>query len=251
MHCSYYRFAQTLTIYNTLRSRFVFGADTVGQLLDALPAEDFRPHLDGLERLLSWIEQHQVVEIIPDYCDPYTGQCYGTVTLQGWNSPHMTSTQSSGPAAWSTAQAITCIMRMKKVVQRLLHVDVLEEFRGTSNNGIVKFQSWDRLLDTDLGDPSTTEGCRTLKDVLNERMIQPFSKTSTLPTFGAAYSSILFGPPVSQLYSANCSISCIPFAAKLITHSFDNVTQPTFTGYRQVNNMLRTVRKNGMGLRDD
>ncbi|KAL7429194.1 hypothetical protein ACHAXM_002221 [Skeletonema potamos] len=173
---------------------FVFGADTVGNLLDALPAEYFRPHLDGLERLLSWIEQHKEVEIIPDYCDPYTGQCYGK-PLQGWNSPHMTSTQSSGPAAWSTAQTITCIMRMKKVVQRLLHIDVLEEFRGTSNNDIVKLQSWDRLLDTDLGDPSTTEGCRTLKDVLNERMIQPFSKTSTLPTFGAAYSSILFGPP--------------------------------------------------------
>lgn len=175
---------------------FVFGADTVGTLLDALPAEDFRPHLDGLERLLSWMEQHKEVEIIPDYCDPTTGQCYGK-PLQGWNSPHMTSTQSFGPAAWSTAQTITCIMRMKKIVQRLLHVDVLEEFRGTSNNGIIKLQSWDRLLDTDLGDPQS-EGCRTLKDVLNERMIQPFSKTSTLPTFGAAYSSILFGPPVSQ-----------------------------------------------------
>eukprot|EP00986_Skeletonema_menzelii_P015555 scaffold12049_cov141-Skeletonema_menzelii.AAC.3 len=172
---------------------FVFAADTVGSLLDALPAEDFRPHLDGLERLLSWMEQHKEVEIIPDYCDPNTGQCYGK-PLQGWNSPHMTSTKSLGPAAWSTAQTITCIMRMKKVVQRLLHVDVLEEFRGTSNNGIVKLQSWDRLLDTDLGNPQS-EGCRTLKDVLNERMIQPFSKTSTVPTFGAAYSSILFGPP--------------------------------------------------------
>ncbi len=178
---------------------FVFGADTVGTLLDALPAEDFRPHLDGLERLLSWMEQHKEVEIIPDYCDPTTGQCYGK-PLQGWNSPHMTSTQSLGPAAWSTAQTITCIMRMKKVVQRLLHVDVLEEFRGTSNNGIIKLQSWDRLLDTDLGDPQS-EGCRTLKDVLNERMIQPFSKTSTLPTFGAAYSSILFGPPVSHSWT--------------------------------------------------
>ena len=174
---------------------FVFGADTVGSLLDALPAEDFRPHLDGLERLLSWMEQHKEVEIIPDYCDPNTGQCYGK-PLQGWNSPHMTSTQSLGPAAWSTAQTITCIMRMKKVVQRLLHIDVLEEFGGTSNNGIVKLQSWDRLLDTDLGDPQS--GCRTLKDVLDERMIQPFSKTSTVPTFGAAYSSILFGPPVSD-----------------------------------------------------
>ena len=175
---------------------FVFGADTVGNLLHLLPAEDFRPHLLGLERLLSWMEQHKEIEIIADYCDPISGQCYGK-PLQGWNSPHMTSTKSAGPAAWSTAQTITCIMRMRKVVQRLLHVDVLEEFHGVSNNGMIKVQSWDRLLNTDLGDPSTT-GCRTLKDVLNERMIQPFSDKSALPTFGAAYSSILFGPPVSQ-----------------------------------------------------
>lgn len=172
---------------------FVFAADTVGSLLEALPAEDFRPHLDGLEKLLSWIEQHKEVEIIPDYCDPQTGQCYGK-PLSGWNSPHMTSNSSRGPAAWSTAQTITCIMRMKKVVQRLLHIDVLEEFRGTSNNGIPKLASWDRLLDTDLGDPSTPDGCRTLKDVLNERMVQPFSSDSSLG-IGVAYSSILFGPP--------------------------------------------------------
>ena len=168
---------------------FVFAADTVGSLLEALPAEDFRPHLDGLEKLLSWIEQHKEVEIIPDYCDPQTGQCYGK-PLSGWNSPHMTSNSSRGPAAWSTAQTITCIMRMKKVIQRLLHIDVLEEFRGTSNNGIPKLASWDRLLDTDLG----SDGCRTLKDVLNERMVQPFSSDSSLG-IGVAYSSILFGPP--------------------------------------------------------
>ncbi|KAL7451331.1 hypothetical protein ACHAWC_003152 [Mediolabrus comicus] len=172
---------------------FVFAADGVGSLLEALPAEDFRPHLDGLEKLLCWIEQHKQVEIIPDYCDAQTGQCYGK-PLSGWNSPHMTSNSSRGPAAWSTAQTITCIMRMKKVVQRLLHIDVLEEFRGTSNNGIPKLASWDRLLDTDLGDPSTPDGCRTLKDVLNERMVQPFSSDSSLG-IGVAYSSILFGPP--------------------------------------------------------
>ena len=189
-------------IYKSFRKKrdvgnaFVFAADTVGSMLGLLPAEYFRPHLDGLEKLISWIEQHQSVEIISDYCDPITQQCYGK-PLRGWISPHMTA-QSSGPVAWSTAQTLTCIMRMRNVVQKLLHIDVLEEFRGISNNGKVKLASWDRLLDTDLGDPIT--GCRTLKDVLNERMIQPFSKTVDydgvlLPTFGAAYSSILFGPP--------------------------------------------------------
>jgi SpoVK/Ycf46/Vps4 family AAA+-type ATPase len=87
-------------------------------------------------------------------------------------------------------------MRMREVVRRLLHVDVLEEFRGATNGGAPNLASWDRLLDTDLGDPGTDH--RTLKDVLEERMIRPFLKMDercNLPKFGAAYSSILFGPP--------------------------------------------------------
>jgi len=175
---------------------FVFAADTVGSLLGALPAEEFRPHLGGLQKLLHWAEQHVAVEIVPDYCDPSTTQCYGK-PLRGWASPHIT-TQASTPLAWSTAQTLTCITRMKKVVQRLLHVDVLEEFGGITNKGFPNLSSWDRLLDTDLGDP--TKECRTLKDVLNERMIRPFTPDNpdsfcTVPKFGAAYSAILFGPP--------------------------------------------------------
>ena len=174
---------------------YIYSADTVGSLLDLLPAEDFRAHLDGLRRLLSWIEEHRAVEIIPDYCDPVTGQCYGR-PLRGWASPHMTS-QSSSPVAWSTAQTVTCVMRLRKVIQRLLHMDVLDEFRGKANNGVPKLASWDCLLDTDLGDPITPE-YRTLKDVINERMIQPFSDTisiSGIPKVGCSYSAILFGPP--------------------------------------------------------
>ena len=171
---------------------FVFAADTVGSLLGALPAEDFRPHLEGLDRLLGWIEQHEAVEIIPDYCDPITSQCYGK-PLRGWASPQMT--QSSSPAAWSTAQTLTCVLRMNKVFQRLQHIDVLEEFGGTTNNGIPTLASWDRLLDTDLGDPSN---CRTLKSVLTERMVSPFSDTMTVsgsgacvPKMGLSYSAIV------------------------------------------------------------
>lgn len=85
-------------------------------------------------------------------------------------------------------------MRMQKTLQRLLHIDVLEEFGGITNNGMPNLLSWDRLLDTDLGSPKNNP--RTLKDVLNERMIRPFQNlddSCTLPKFGAAYSSILFG----------------------------------------------------------
>lgn len=177
---------------------FVFKAETVGSLLDALPAEDFRPHLDKLNRLLGWIEQHQLVEIIPDYCDAETGQCYGK-PLRGWASPHMTS-RFSNPAGWSTSHALTSVIRMRKTIQKLLHIDVLEEFGGKTNGGVPKLASWDRLLDTDLGDPA--DGI-TLKDVLNDRMVFPFSDTieggigsaQHVPKVGIAYSAILFGPP--------------------------------------------------------
>ena len=78
-------------------------------------------------------------------------------------------------------------------------VDVLDEFGGTrfcdmdiGSNG--KAGSWDRLLDTDLG-----IGDKTLKEVLMERVLIPFSE-GDIPGYGAAYSSILFGPPVSKIH---------------------------------------------------
>ena len=77
---------------------FVFAADTVGSLLAVLPAEEFRPHLDGLQKLVCWAEEHSAVEIIYDYCDPITSQCFGK-PLRGWASPHMT-TQACSPLAW-------------------------------------------------------------------------------------------------------------------------------------------------------
>ena len=46
-------------------------------LLASLPAEEFRPHIIQLRKTLEWIEIHQSIEIIPDYCDVESGQCYG------------------------------------------------------------------------------------------------------------------------------------------------------------------------------
>lgn len=188
------------------------------------PAEDFRPHLEGLNRLIGWIEQHQTVEFISDYCDPNTNQCYGK-PLRGWASPHLT-TQTT-PLAWSTAQVLSCTMRMRKVVQRLLHVDVLEEFGGITNKGVPNLASWDRLLDTDLGDPGNDHRTyRTLKDVLEERMIQPFLKIDercNLPQFGAAYSSILFGPPGTAKSKKTHSLAGMPLSTSYhltLSHCF-------------------------------
>jgi hypothetical protein len=191
---------------------FVFSLDTVGSLLEALSPEEVRPHLPALERALQWIETHQLVEVIPERCDddkttPSTSsfQCYGK-PLRGWSSPHLSL--GSGPQSWSTAQVVTCLTRMKSTVRKLMHTDVLEEFQGikVSQKG-QRPESWNRLLDSDLGrrqkktsSSSSGEGgdCRTIKSVLDERVCRPFASESTSifnPSFGAAYSTILFGPP--------------------------------------------------------
>jgi hypothetical protein len=54
---------------------FIFSVDTLGTLLRTLPASEFRPYLPQLEKTLEWIEQHQRVDVIEDYCDTVTGQC--------------------------------------------------------------------------------------------------------------------------------------------------------------------------------
>jgi len=202
---------------------YVFGIDALGSLLHVLAlggggttgdAEVFRPYLPNLERALAWIERNvdidtTVVNIAESAleCNVETGRCYGRA-LRGWCSPHIGP--GSGPNAWSTAQTITCVARMRRIVKQLLHNDVLTEFGGISNtnknsniggDGGATVTGWDRLLDSDLGsntdDDDSTTGCRTIKSVLEERVITPFIDTSDVsnPGVGASYSTILFGSP--------------------------------------------------------
>ena len=170
---------------------FVFSVNTVGSLLCLLSPEDFRPHLAALERTLSWIENHQVVEVITSYCDPVSGQCYGR-PLRGWSSPH---SPDSSPQAWPTAQVLKCAAWMRTTIRQLIHNDVIDEFHGIRFSELgVQPKGWDRLLDSDLG--ILTEGKpRTLKSVLEERVITPFAASMENPSYGAAYSAVLFGPP--------------------------------------------------------
>uniref|UniRef100_A0A7S2R1B7 AAA+ ATPase domain-containing protein n=1 Tax=Eucampia antarctica TaxID=49252 RepID=A0A7S2R1B7_9STRA len=172
---------------------FVFATDTLGSLLTAFPAEAFRPHLHNLEKTISWIEHHQTTEYISNYCDPESGQCYGK-PLRGWCSPHISP--NTGPQAWSTAQTLTCITKLRSTVRELMHDDVLAEFGGirAQDKASCAVDPWDRLLDSDLGDPSSSD-CSALKQVLESRILTPFSASMSRPSFGAAYSTILFGPP--------------------------------------------------------
>ena len=159
----------------------------------SLPAEEFRPHISQLRKTLEWIEFHQSIEIIPDYCDIESGQCYGK-SLRGWASPHLSP--DTGPQGWSTAQTLSCVSRMRSVIQQLMHVDVLNEFQGSqfSNNGGPQYAAWDRLLDADLGKCGTAN-MRTLKEVIEERMVTPLTAPPSTAAFGACYSAVLFGPP--------------------------------------------------------
>ena len=185
---------------------YVFGIDALGSLLDVFGSggnnnndgndnsEIFRPYLPNLERALEWIERNKDIDTTvltaDKNCNQETGRCYGR-PLRGWCSPHLSP--SSGPNAWSTAQTITCIARMKRIVKQLLHNDVLKEFNGISINK--NNAGWDRLLDSDLG--CGNDNVRTIKSVLDERVITPFDDVSDVrnPDVGAAYSTILFGSP--------------------------------------------------------
>jgi hypothetical protein len=115
--------------------------------------------------------------------DPNTGQCYGK-TLRGWRSPHLD--REDGPNAWSTAQTLKCITWLKIRIQQLMHNDVLDEFNGQrySEDG-PQSTAWDNLLDSDLGDSSLEEDCRTIKSVLNDRIVKPFTPAFNNPSYGA------------------------------------------------------------------
>jgi hypothetical protein len=81
---------------------------------------------------------------------------------------------------------------MRKIIRQLLHNDVLEEFRGKKQKNGPNDDAWNRLLDSDLGEPGSSN-YHTIKQVLEQRVILPFANSVTAPSVGAAYSTILFG----------------------------------------------------------
>jgi len=155
-----------------------------------MPAEAFRPHISKLERTLVWIEGHQRAETIPQDEEDYRV----SKTIRGWSSNHLSSEE--GPLGWSTAQVLRYVSLMRQTIQQILHNDVLTEFKGIaySQKG-AKPEGWNMLLDSDLGLGGVGGGCMTIKEVLDCRMCVPFEAGINNPSMGAAYSSILFGPP--------------------------------------------------------
>ena len=186
---------------------FIFAVDTVASLLKIVPAPLLQPYLSHFRRTVHWIEMHSLVEILPDYCDPESGQCYGKA-IRGWSSPHLSP--DVGPQAWSTAQVIACISRIQTLVATLRHDSVVMEFRGQPHEKRIGTLSssmagtpappdpsgWNRLLDSDIAEPggSASNVATTHKEVLDQRMIQPRLPSSS-SLVSSSYSAILFGPP--------------------------------------------------------
>jgi hypothetical protein len=156
---------------------------------------------------------------------------------------------------------------MRKTISQLMHNDVLEEFHGAafSKHGI-QSEAWDNLLDSDLGNPSYNDlgeknddgQCiRTLRSVLEERIVQPFtgsssemsssSSSSTFdnPSYGAAYSAVLFGPP------GTAKTTICEALAKRMGYDFVVIDTAVFLtdGLSNVSARIRYVFKRLMALR--
>ena len=146
-------------------------------------------------------------------------------------------------------------------------ISQLEEFHGTafSKDGI-QSEAWDNLLDSDLGNPSYNDlgeknddgQCiRTLRSVIEERIVQPFtgsssemsssSSSSTFdnPSYGAAYSAVLFGPP------GTAKTTICEALAKRMGYDFVVIDTAVFLsdGLSNVSARIRYVFKRLMALR--
>jgi hypothetical protein len=74
------------------------------------PIELFEPHLEGLQRALSWIESHELV---------YHG-------LHGWRSNNVLP--DVRPQAWSTAMALCFVRALDVLLQGIVQERLLQEF---------------------------------------------------------------------------------------------------------------------------
>ena len=218
---------------NDVGNAFVFAPDMLASLLEALPAEDLRCHTRAISSHLAWLSEHLVTE---------PGAALGDRPLLGWRSNHLPP--EGGPLTWSTAQAMRCISRTRKLVRSLLTADVLAEFGGKQAT-TVDPTNWDRLLDSDLpsgvvdggGDEAAfvekhdkdgdghldeeeltsamaagdgSEG--TLKALLQQRMIEPLARLSEADYLGRDATAESAEAPVSlTALQAKASYSAILF----------------------------------------
>lgn len=53
---------------------------------------------------------------------------------------------STSPSHFRPARVEVCLVVARTTIRQLLHKDVLQEFHGVRNHGVIQSKSWDKLL---------------------------------------------------------------------------------------------------------
>uniref|UniRef100_A0A0G4H9J9 AAA+ ATPase domain-containing protein n=1 Tax=Chromera velia CCMP2878 TaxID=1169474 RepID=A0A0G4H9J9_9ALVE len=144
---------------------YVFFVDLLGEIVKALGEKEpelLAPYLENIERCVEWLEDNVLQEKSPS-------TKMGLV--QGWRSNHLLD---GGPVAWCTAQAVSSLFSVRRLLKSLLTSCILDEFGGAhaasegANSG-----AWTQLLDAEL----SLQGSQTsLKGVLQPRLLTPMMR---------------------------------------------------------------------------
>eukprot|EP00928_Gymnodinium_smaydae_P018604 TRINITY_DN17088_c0_g1_i1.p1 TRINITY_DN17088_c0_g1~~TRINITY_DN17088_c0_g1_i1.p1 ORF type:complete len:773 (-),score=58.24 TRINITY_DN17088_c0_g1_i1:148-2415(-) len=165
---------------------YVFSFDLLRSLIDEFGtdhSELLERHTSNIDRSIRWAEENVVRHV-----------CSDQLVVRGWRSNHLDGRGGyTGPYAWSTAQVIWCIAKVRRFFRHLVDKTVLHEFDGAVIQEANK-APWQRMLDCDMyigGKPTT------LKTVLESRMLTPVEalEQGRSMDIQPMHSAILFGPP--------------------------------------------------------
>ena len=144
------------------------------------PVEFFEPHLEGLNRALSWAESHQLSE---------NG-------LRGWRSNNVLP--GTRPQAWATAMVLAFVRGFDILLQRMIQRRLLQEFSARQFprhiDNTLTAQSWCNLADSPTPIIGSTRS--SVKQLLFDYLVQPhLPDPSPQSIQRRRWSAVFFGPP--------------------------------------------------------
>jgi hypothetical protein len=143
--------------------------------------ELFEPHLESLQRSLSWVESHELV---------YEG-------IHGWRSN--TVLPGPEPQAWATAMALCFVRALDALLQRIVQERLLKEFSATRfpkpSRANLTVQTWCPEV-ADSTTPLAVGGRQSLKKLLFDHLIEPrLPQAHPDAVRRLRWSAVFFGPP--------------------------------------------------------